>query len=263
MEKYPKISIVTVSYNQADYLEDNIKSVIEQNYPSVEHIIIDAGSSDETLAILKKYNHLYWTSEPDTGQSSGLNKGFKKATGKIIGWVNSDDRIPKDALHKVAKYFIKNPKEIAVVGDQSFIDEYSNIIKIIKSQEYSYNYLLNIAKGITQNSIFFKQKVFNKVGFIDESLKYAMDRDFFIRVSKIKNIQYIQEILGEFRLHSNSKTSEGTYKFSIEHMKIRKKYGGKFLSPCHRNDIYMIVTQPLRRIRLLRKLVQRLRSFTQ
>lgn len=101
--KLLKISIITVSFNQGQFIEDNILSVINQNYSNVEHIIIDAGSTDGTLDILKKYDkHLNWVSEPDKGQSEGLNKGFKKATGEIIGWFNSDDRIPPGTLHKVA-----------------------------------------------------------------------------------------------------------------------------------------------------------------
>ena len=95
----PKISIITVSYNQCRYIEDNICSVINQHYPNLEHIIIDAGSTDGTIEILKNYDlHINWISEPDNGQSNGLNKGFKKATGDIIGWFNSDDRIPQTCL---------------------------------------------------------------------------------------------------------------------------------------------------------------------
>lgn len=156
-----KISIVTVSYNQAEYIEDNIKSIIDQNYPNVEHIIIDACSTDGTLEILKKYDKfINWTSELDSGQSEGLNKGFKKATGEIIGWINSDDKLAPGALQKVAKFFQENPEEIAVVGDQAVIDVNGNRLRIRKSRAYNFDYLLNQSSSITQNSTFFKREVF-------------------------------------------------------------------------------------------------------
>lgn len=259
---YPKISIVTVSFNQGQFIEDNILSVINQNYPNVEHIIIDAGSTDGTIDILKKYdNYLNWTSEPDKGQSDGLNKGFKKATGEIIGWFNSDDRIPLGALHKVARFFIENPDEIAVVGNQSIIDENGELIRVVKSRSYSYDYLVNHARGITQNSTFFKKEVFEKTGYLDETLHYAMDRDLFIRIAKIKAMPYIPETLGEFRLQEDAKTAKGSFYFSKELIKIRKKYGSNSFSPGMKNDYYIIITEPLRRVKWLRKLIQKFKGI--
>lgn len=257
----PKISIITVSYNQAEFIEENISSVKNQNYPNIEHIIIDAGSTDGTLEILKKYDDdLNWVSEPDNGQSDGLNKGFKKATGDIIGWINSDDNLAPNSLHKIADFFMKNPNEIAVIGDQALIDEKSNTLRIVKSRGYTYDYLLNYAKGITQNSTFFKREVFDKIGYLDESLHYAMDRDLFIRIASLKNMPYIEETLAEFRIQPNAKTAEGSHKFARELIKIRKKYGGKLFGYGGRNDLYIIYTQPLRQITWLRKLVQQLRA---
>ena len=258
---YPKISIITVSYNQVDFIESNIKSVIAQNYPNVEHIIIDAGSTDGTLDILKKYDkQLNWISEPDNGQSDGLNKGFKKASGEIIGWINSDDALYENALYEVAKFFQENSNEIAVVGDQMIIDEDNNIVKVINSCPYSYDYLLNYAKGITQNSTFFKKDVFNKIGYLDESLHYAMDHDLFIRIASIKNIPYISKTLAQFRRQPNAKTAEGGHKFSHELIRIRKKYNGKIFSVGNLDSIYIIATEPLRKISWLRKSVQSIRG---
>jgi glycosyltransferase involved in cell wall biosynthesis len=254
----PNISIVTVSYNQGKYIEENILSVLNQNYPNVEHIIIDAGSTDETLNILKRYDkHLDWISEPDNGQSHGLNKGFKKASGEIIGWFNSDDRVAPYALHKIANIFVNNPNEIAVIGDQRIINENGEEIKCIKSRSYTYDYLLNHARGITQNSIFFKKSVFNQVGYLNESLNYAMDRDFFIRLSKLRDIPYMNEILGEFRIQADAKTSLGSYYFAKELIRIRKTHGGRVFSPGNINDWLIITTEPLRRVKLLRKIIQK------
>jgi glycosyltransferase involved in cell wall biosynthesis len=258
---FPKISIITVSYNQGQFIEDNILSVINQNYPNLEHIIIDAGSTDDTLHILKKYNkHLNWISEPDKGQSDGLNKGFKKATGDIIGWFNSDDRVTLGALHKVAWFFMEYPDEISVVGDQVIIDEKSNVLKTIKSKPYSFDYLLNYTRGITQNSTFFKRAVFEQTGYLNEDIHYAMDRDLFIRIAKVKTIPYLAESLGDFRLQKDAKTAQGSYFFAKDLIKIRKKYGGHFLSPGNIDSYYLIITEPLRRIGWLRKIIQQLKG---
>ncbi|MDH5413257.1 MAG: glycosyltransferase [Flavobacteriaceae bacterium] len=259
---FPKITIVTVSYNHAEYIEDNIKSVIAQNYNNLEHIIIDANSTDGTLAILNKYqNHITWISEPDNGQSHGLNKGFKKATGDIIGWVNSDDQLASGALHKISNFFQENPDEIAVVGDQLIISAKGETLRKIQSRSYNHNYLLNQARGITQNSTFFKRHVFDKIGYIDESLSYAMDLDFFIRITKIKKILYLPETLAIYRMHPYSKTAEGPYKFAIESLKIRKKNNGSIFSPANINALYIIIFQPLRQIKWFRLLIQKLRQI--
>jgi glycosyltransferase involved in cell wall biosynthesis len=262
---YPKISIVTVSYNQGQFIEDNIVSVINQDYPNVEHIIIDAGSTDGTLDILKNYDsyeHINWISEPDEGQSDGLNKGFRKANGDIIGWFNSDDRVPPGALREVANFFMEHPNEIAVVGDQRIIDDQGDEKKVIKSREYTFDYLLNHAKGITQNSTFFKRSVFQEIGYLDEDIEYAMDRDLFIRIARQKKMPYIQEILGEFRIQENSKTSDGTYNFAKELIKIRYKYDeGHILSPGMVNDLYIIMTQPFRKISWLRNTIRKIKSI--
>ena len=259
-----RISIITVSFNQGQFIEDNIKSVIDQNYSNVEHIIIDAGSTDKTLNVLNAYDkYVNWISEPDEGQSDGLNKGFKKATGDIIGWFNSDDRVPPNALRSVSEFFNNNPNEIALVGDQRIIDESGNEIKIIKSRSYTYDYLLNQAKGITQNSTFFKRSVFDQIGYLNKNTHYAMDRDLFIRIASLRPMPYIPKVLGEFRIQENAKTAKGSYYFAKDMLRIRKQYNGRLFGPGNRNDLYIILTEPLRRIKWLRKLVQRLRRISQ
>lgn len=259
MKNY-SFSIITVSYNQNDFIVDNIESVLNQNINDIEHIIIDAGSTDGTVETLNKYKHLNWTSEPDRGQSHGLNKGFKKAKGDIIGWINSDDKLCRNALEKVNLFFNQNPDAIAVVGNKVIIDDYNNIIRVEKSKEYDYDYLLNDAKGIHQPSTFFRRSVFEKIGYIDESYNYAMDRDFFIRIASIDKFYALDEELAYFRLQSNSKTSKGVYNFAKELFRIRLNYGGKLLGKGGRDTLYIIFSEPLRRIRWLRNIVRALKG---
>lgn len=259
---YPKISIVTVSYNQAEFIEDNIKSVIEQNYPNIEHIIIDAGSTDGTLEILKKYDkYLKWTSEPDNGQSDGLNKGFKKASGEIIGWINSDDRLTSGSLHKVANFFQNNLEEVAVVGNLNLISVDGSFIRTINAKPYEYNNMVNIARGITQGSTFFRKGVFDQIGYLDESLHYAMDFELFLRISSIKTVPCINETLADFRIQPEAKTTDGLVDFRKEHLKIARKYKASFFSKGIRSDIYVILSEPMRRQSWIRDFVRRLKGL--
>lgn len=258
----PKISIVTVSFNQGQFIEENILSVINQNYANVEHIIIDAGSTDSTLEILKKYDkHLNWVSEPDNGQSDGLNKGFKKATGDIIGWFNSDDRIAPGALDIVAHFFMDNPKEIGVVGNLDLINENGEFIKTVYSEPYEYSNMINEKRGVTQPSTFLKNMVFEKIGYLDESLHYTMDFDFFLRISSIQLIPYLNTTLAEFRLQKEAKSTNGLINFRKEHIKIARRYNASFLSKGIISDFYVVITQPLRQISWVRNIVRKLKGL--
>ena len=259
-EEKLKISIVTVSLNQCEFIKDNLDSVVNQDYSEIEHIVVDGGSTDGTVELLKQYSDLNWVSEPDKGQSDALNKGFKRATGEIIGWINSDDKLHENALLHVADFFYQNPDAIAVVGDLAILDTSGKRIGKIKSRDMDHNFLVSEAKGITQQSIFFKRSVFDEIGYIDEKLNFAMDRDFFIRVAKIGPIIYMPQILAEFRWQDNNKSSLGSYYFSKELIKIRRKYGASYFSKGIKTDLYIILTEPLRRIPALRQFIQRLKK---
>jgi glycosyltransferase involved in cell wall biosynthesis len=261
LKNYPKISIVTVSYNQGKFIEDNIKSVIEQNYPNIEHIVIDAGSTDSTLEILKKYDkHLNWLSEPDKGQTNGLNKGFKKATGDIIGWFNSDDRMPPNTLKYVASFFNKHPTEIGVVGNINLITEEGNYVRTVTGESYKYQMMVNRRRGVTQPSTFFKRIVFDKIGYLDENLDYIMDFDFFLRLSKLKDIPHVNQSLADFRLQKEAKTTNGLVNFRREHIKIARKHSASYFSEGILSDLFVIITDPFRRVKWIRNLIRRLKG---
>lgn len=207
-----KISIVTPSYNQGAYIEETILSVIKQEYPFVEYMIIDGGSSDNSIEIIKKYeNHLtYWVSEKDKGQSDAINKGFKKATGDIVCWLNSDDILLPDTLNKVAKYFKNNSNVDLLNGHLLRIDESSKIIRshfMIKQKDW---YAKQGIYYITQPSMFWRSKVLKEVGTLREDFHAAMDREFLIRVFKNgSRIGHLNKILAGFRMHGASKSSAG------------------------------------------------------
>jgi len=205
--KYPKISIVTPSYNQGEFIEETILSVINQNYPNLEYIIIDGGSTDSTVEIIKKYEkHItYWVSEKDNGQTDAINKGFKKATGEIYGWLNSDDLLEKGALFKVAEFFNENPEAQVVYGNFRYIDKEGNIVKNVRETGfhkflwvYGYNY-------IPQPSTFWRSELFHRVGGLDETYQCAMDAHLWMRFMQQTKIYHINSFLSRFRDYPDRK----------------------------------------------------------
>lgn len=219
-----KISIITPSFNQGQFLEQTIDSVLSQNYPNLEYIIIDGGSSDNSVEIIKKYEkHLhFWTSEKDNGQSDAINKGLKHANGDIINWLNSDDYYEPNALKKVAAYF-DDEKTLVVAGKSNIwkhnkislqspgTDIYSSIEKTI-----------GFAR-IDQPETFFSKKAIDKMGFLNPNLHFVMDREWWIRyllLFGLENIKKTDEILVNFRIHGNSKTTNFQDAFMQENLNV-------------------------------------------
>ncbi len=194
-----------------DYIEQTIDSVLSQNYPNLEYIIIDGGSTDGSLDIIKKYEkHLsYWTSEPDEGQSHAINKGIKKATGEIVNWLNSDDYYEPDALKTVSEIF-EDPGINCFCGLSRILDE-NGLVKISKGTD---TYDNNLAKTIgwariDQPETFFRREVWDKVGLLNEKLHYVMDKEWWIRyllTFGLAGIKKSNDIIVNFRLHEESKT---------------------------------------------------------
>jgi glycosyltransferase involved in cell wall biosynthesis len=201
----PKISIVTPSFNSAKYIEDCIKSVLNQNYPNFEHIIVDAGSTDGTIEIIKKYPHLKWISEPDEGQSDALNKGFKIANGDIIGWLNSDDVYLPSTFKKVVDIF--NSEEVdGVYSNIYFGDENLNIIRKLKTHK-PVKWLSLFHCFIPSTSFFFRRIIINDGILIDKKIHITMDKDFFARILYAGyKIKYINDFWAIFRWHEGNKS---------------------------------------------------------
>ncbi len=218
MQNVPKISIVTPSYNQAQFLERTLISVLNQNYPNLEYIVIDGGSTDGSVEIIRKYERYfaYWVSEPDHGQSEALNKGFMKSTGKIIAWLNSDDMYLSGALFKVADMFKEHPGAALVYGDYIKVDAHDRCIALRRKPSFDYRICLYACEIPIQPASFFNSKAFFKVGGIDPSLNYVMDHDLILRLAQYGSFHHIREYLAAFRLHQASKTVAETSRFSGE-----------------------------------------------
>lgn len=225
---FPKISIISPSYNQGRFIEEAIKSVLEQNYKNFEHIIIDGGSTDNTIEILKKYPHLIWVSEPDEGQSDAINKGFSIATGEIIGWLNTDDFYLPDSFYIVADKLSNNSVD-AVYANTRFVDASCNITREIITQN-SRKWLSLFYCFIPSETFFFRREILKNGIFIDKHFDIAMDKEFFAHIyySGYK-IQKVNAFFAHFRWHENNKSIDNKYVRSIrfkEGLEVFNRYSG-------------------------------------
>jgi len=203
--KLPKISIVSPSYNQGAFIEDAIKSVLNQDYKNFEHIIIDGGSKDNTVEILKKYPHLIWVSEKDEGQSDAINKGFNKVSGDIIGWLNTDDYYLPGTFKIILDSF-KNKKYDVVYGDIQFVDKDKQFTRKVLSR-VPVKWLMLFHCYIHSASFFFKKEILDSGIRIDPKIHITMDKDFFAHIFyKGYKFKYINKVLTSFRWHDCNKS---------------------------------------------------------
>lgn len=209
MKPYPKITIVTPSFNQAIFLERTILSVINQGYPNLEYIIIDGGSTDGSVDIIKKYeSHISkWVSEPDSGQSNAINKGFKMATGDLYNWLNSDDILYPATLKIVAEYCLKYPNHQVFYGDRVIIDKDDRVLKVNEGPSFK-RWESKMYLKIPQETTFFSKSIWNKVNGLNEDLHYTMDVDLWRRFLKYTDFIHIPFYLGAYREHDLSKSVE-------------------------------------------------------
>jgi len=233
MSKPPLVSIITPSYNQGDYIEQTILSVINQDYPNIEYIIMDGGSIDNSIDIIKKYDSkiCFWESKKDNGQTHAINKGFNIAQGEYIGWLNSDDWIEPDLISQVSKCFIENKKVGTVYGHLNIIDNNDRIIEI-RSNPLNSNYydFLNGKASVNQIGAFHRRSLIQKFGYLDESLNYVMDYELWLRLGQHSDFFQLPFVVGTHRLHAKTKTIKEFHKFIPEIKTVRKIFGGKFFS---------------------------------
>ena len=228
----PKISIVTPSYNQGKFIEETIQSVIEQQYPNFEHIVVDAGSTDHTVKILEKYPHLNWISEPDKGQAHAINKGILMTTGEIVAYLNSDDIYRPGAFHTLAQVFTKELSTQVVVGNCDYIDDKSQKIGFLKARYEKYEDLIRYwgwekSFCIPQQSVFIRRSVFSEIGLFDTHYHMTMDYDMWLRMAYVYPFRVIDQTLAAFRLAENTKTTSRTHEMYLEEIRASKAHWGK------------------------------------
>jgi len=215
-----KLSIITPSFNHGRFIEDTIRSIAEQEYPHFEHIVMDGGSTDGTLDILKKYPHLRWVSEKDRGQSNAINKGMAMADGDIVTWINSDDYYEKNCFLPVMDAFAAHPDADVVYGDISFVDECKNMRGIISGESINHIALVNCPDIIRQPSMFFRKALYNELGGLREDLILVFDFDFFLKALAKKPFFYIPKNLSYYRDHGSTKSRRLIKRQAIEMFRV-------------------------------------------
>ena len=232
MTAYPLVSIITPSFNQARYLEATILSVLEQNHPNIEYIIVDGSSTDGSVDIIKKYADrlAWWVSEKDQGQTDAINKGFARARGEILAWINSDDTYEPGAISAAVKYFQSHPGAGLVYGDTHFIDQDGHVIGKFAASQTSYQLLRRGYVHIPQQAAFFRGDLWRQVGPLDPSFYFAMDYDLWVRIAARAPIQYVPQMWANFRLHSSGKTIAADDRCWPEMIRVHRRDGGRRVS---------------------------------
>lgn len=234
MSEQPKISIITPSFNQAKFLTRTIESVLAQDYASVEYIIIDGGSTDGSLEIIKKYASrlAHWESIPDKGQTDAINKGFARATGKYLAWLNSDDVYHQGAIKEAVAFLEDHPDAGMVYGDCTFVDAKDRTIGRFPAAQTDYRRLRRGYVHIPQQASFFRARLWNQVGPLDPSFYFAMDYDLWVRLAKEAPLVYLPgHLWASFRLHGDAKTIAADAHCWPEMLRVHYREGGSWLAP--------------------------------
>jgi glycosyltransferase involved in cell wall biosynthesis len=211
MQTPPKISIVTPSFNQGHFIEHTLKSVLDQNYPNLEYIVIDGKSTDNSIEIIKKYSDRlsYWVSEKDNGHGNAINKGFQSSTGEIMAWINSDDMYFPWTLRVVSEVFTLFPHVNWIVGLNSFIKN-SSIFRVEKIYKNKYDFMLGDYKWIQQESVFWRRSLWEKAGGkLNEDYSLMIDGELWCRFFLFDKLYHLDTILAGYRAHDTNRA--GTF----------------------------------------------------
>ena len=226
MTHHPVVSIVTPSYNQARFLEETVTSVLNQDYPNVEYLIVDGGSRDGSVGIIKRYERAlrYWVSEPDRGQAHAINKGFSRTTGDILTWLNADDvYFSRTAISDAVRAWHQDPSAGVVYGDYALMDEGGRVFRLVPGMR-RVSFRIFAAYSLGQPSTFIRRGVWESFP-LREDLRYGMDYEFWLRISKAGvQFRYLPRLCSAYRVHASSKSSATARAMAEELQAVRQQY---------------------------------------
>lgn len=245
----PLISIVTPSFNQAQFIRETIDSVLNQNYPNLEYWVIDGGSTDGTVEILKSYGSaIHWVSEKDEGQTDAINKGFRKCHGEILAYINSDDVYLPNTFQTVAEYFTQHPDAQWLTGDYFIIDEHGNKVQSYVAwykrflRQYPQLTTLAIANYVAQPSTFWRKSAAKKIGNFNQKLHYCMDFEFWLRMIKEYPLAVSSRHFSLFRIHGQSKGGAAyRAQFKEEHQVVLQQTSQVWIRVLHWIHAFLII----------------------
>jgi glycosyltransferase involved in cell wall biosynthesis len=265
MTNKPLVSIITPSYNQARFLPATIESVLGQNYPNIEYIIVDGGSDDGSKEIIESYADrlAWWVSEKDSGQTSAINKGFAHANGEILAWLNSDDTYEPGAIQEAVDFLVDHPSVGLVYGDCNFIDENGRAFGLFGAAQTDYQKLKQGYVHIPQQAAFWRADLWRQVAPLDESFFFAMDYDLWVRLAEISELRYLPgRNWANFRLHGDAKSIAADDRCWPEMMRVHYRNGGSFFSVINAKYWVRKLVAPLWNWRRRKRIEQSLKEIS-
>ena len=248
----PLVTIVTPSFNQARFLEATIESVLTQDYPRIEYLVLDGGSTDGSVDILRKHGPRLaaWSSEPDEGQTDAINRGFAMANGDILAYLNSDDIYFPGAVSAAVGYLRAHPEIGMVHGAAHYIDEGGQAVARFPSARTGHRDLRRGAPRIAQQAAFFRTSAWKMVGPLDPTFHYAMDYDLWIRISAVTPLAFVPSLWAGFRLHGESKSMTVARQCWPEMMRVHFRDGGSVLSILYAKYLVRRAVEPIMPLRM-------------